>query len=141
MIYVFEDQHVLDLEPLTLTWASFELRCGAFTHLERIQRLTADQPITLVVRPEMAAVVREKHPGMQVNPENIETGTWLNGAVLWDEEAFLSLKGEGAHLLRGSRLLGAQLEAEQGQIIYELIVAGKPVDLTSNVANEPKLLP
>ena len=74
MIYVFEDHYALDLEPLTLTRATFELHCGALTHLERIRRVVGNQPLTLVVRPELAAVVQESYPDLSVNPEQVEAG-------------------------------------------------------------------
>ncbi len=66
MIYVFEDQQALNLEPLTLTRATFELRCGAVTHLERIRRVVGDQPLALVVRPQLAAVVQERYPDLEI---------------------------------------------------------------------------
>ena len=37
IVTVFEDQHYKSLFPLNINRASFELRCGAFTNLERIQ--------------------------------------------------------------------------------------------------------
>ena len=37
-IYVYENHEVLNLEPIVLTRPAFDLRCGAFTFLERIQK-------------------------------------------------------------------------------------------------------
>ena len=39
IITVFEDQNYKSLFPFSINRASFELRCGAFTNLERIQNL------------------------------------------------------------------------------------------------------
>ena len=40
MIYtIFEDQFTDTLFPINLTRASFELRCGAFTNIERIEKI------------------------------------------------------------------------------------------------------
>jgi hypothetical protein len=66
-IYLFEDSHVDRLYPLALSRAVFELRCGAFTLLERLQ-MQLPQPISgLLVRPGLADVLRERTT-IPVNP-------------------------------------------------------------------------
>ena len=59
IITVFEDQNYKSLFPLNLNRASFELRSGAFTNLERIQNLLGpDDSVQLVVRNELVPLVR-----------------------------------------------------------------------------------
>ena len=84
IITVFEDQNYQSLFPLNINRASFELRCGAFTNLERIQNmLGADDSIQLVVRDELVPLIQERYPNITINPYTISAGIWLNGRGLW----------------------------------------------------------
>ncbi len=130
MIYVFEDHCALDLEPLTLTRATFELRCGAFTHLERIRRVVGNQPLALVVRPEIAAVVQGTYPDLPVNPEQVEAGLWLNGAALWDEAAWEQLSGIQGFVGADNRITGGNLSADRSREFYPHLKAGADPGLT-----------
>ena len=140
MIYVFEDHYALDLEPLALTWASFELRCGALTHLERIRRVAGGEPITLIVRPGMAAVVQECYPGLSVNPKQVEAGLWLNGAALWDEAAWERLGGIQGFISTDDRLVGGNLTADQSRQFYQHLRAGTTPDTSPSATGGPRLL-
>ena len=84
---VFEDQNYKSLFPLNLNRASYELRCGAFTNLERIENLLSpDDTIQLVVRDELVALVLERFPNIAINPDLLSPGIWLNGGGLWTEK-------------------------------------------------------
>jgi len=84
---VFEDQNYTSLFPLNLNRASFELRCGAFTNLERIENLfSSNDSVQLVVRDELAPLVQERFPDITINPDFLSPGIWLNGAGLWTEK-------------------------------------------------------
>ncbi len=86
-ITIFEDSYFQKLYPFTLTHAVFEIRCGAFTNLERIESLISDDDkITLLVRHELTDIIKERYPKYSVNPKNIERGTWVNSAVLWTKD-------------------------------------------------------
>src|SRR5262245_61343474 len=74
---IFEDKGVLWLEPLTLTRAAFELRCGATSLLERQLRAFGVDEAAAVVRPEVAALCQGNHPRLAVS-----TGTSLNGQAI-----------------------------------------------------------
>ena len=124
MVYIFEDPHALDLEPLTLTRATFELRCGVFTHLERIRRVVGNQPLTLVVRPELAAVVQECYPGLAVNREQVAAGLWLGSAALWDEAAWEQLGTTQGFVGADDRITGGNLSAGMSKEFYSHLKAG-----------------
>ena len=81
-IYIYEDQTTLDLEPIVLTRPSFDLRCGAFTFLERVQSLLPDARFSLIVREELAGLTQNRFPDLTVNPSEVQSGFWLKGAVL-----------------------------------------------------------
>lgn len=85
-IYVFENHEVLNLEPIVLTRPAFDLRCGAFTFLERIQKSFPDAEIELIVRDELKTVTQELYPELTVNPAQVEEGLWILGNVLWLKE-------------------------------------------------------
>ena len=82
-IYVYENHVVLNLEPIVLTRPAFDLRCGAFTFLERIQKSFPDAEIELIVRNELERITEELYPGLTVNPTQVEEGLWILGNVLW----------------------------------------------------------
>ena len=79
MIYtVFENQQQQLLFPLNQIKASFELRCGAFTNLERIQKsIDINDEIHLFVRDELKEVIQQLNPGLKVNPKTLSKGTIL----------------------------------------------------------------
>ena len=84
---VFEDNNYNSLFPLNLNRASFELRCGAFTNLERIENLLQpDDSIQLVVRDGLKLLIQERYPKCSINPEILSPGIWLNGRGLWFQE-------------------------------------------------------
>ena len=86
IITIFEDSHYSSLFPLNINRASCELRCGAFTNLERINNLlTPDDSIHLVVRDALKPLTQERYPNLTVNPEMVSQGVWLNGRGLWNE--------------------------------------------------------
>ena len=81
---VFEDKNYTSLFPLNLNRTSFELRCGAFTNLERIKNLLSpNDTVQLVVRDELVPLVQERFPNIVINPDLLSPGIWLNGRGLW----------------------------------------------------------
>lgn len=60
------------LAPLTSVRAVFDVRCGALSVLERLARDPRVVIAGVVVPEALAAVVREAHPGVPVNPGVIE---------------------------------------------------------------------
>ncbi len=72
IITVFEDQHYKSLFPLNINRASFELRCGAFTNLERIQNLLgSNDSVQFVVRDELVPLIQERYPDITINPNTL----------------------------------------------------------------------
>ena len=83
IITVFEDSNYSSLFPLNINRGSCELRCGAFTNLERINSLlSTEDSIQLVVRDELTTLMKERYPNLTVNPEMVSQGIWLNGRGL-----------------------------------------------------------
>ena len=83
IITVFEDNNHSSLFPLNQIRASFELRCGAFTNLERIQNsIQNEDEIQLLVRDEIKEVVQQRYPNFIVNPNVLSKGIILIKALL-----------------------------------------------------------
>ncbi|HZV07312.1 MAG TPA: putative sugar nucleotidyl transferase [Gemmataceae bacterium] len=65
-ICVFEDAGVKNLYPLTLTRPAFDLRCGAVTLLQRMERCLPERVSFALVRSELTDLCRANHPHMQM---------------------------------------------------------------------------
>src|SRR5262249_6477368 len=66
-VCIFEDQGVSFLEPLALTRPAFDLRCGAWSLLERHQWHFASAEFGALVRPMLGELCRRTHPQLAVN--------------------------------------------------------------------------
>ena len=87
IVTIFEDHDSNAISPLNQLRASFELRCGAFTNLERIQNsLNTNDEIQLLVRNEIKEIIKKRYPHFTVNPDSFSPGIWLNGQALWKQE-------------------------------------------------------
>jgi UDP-N-acetylglucosamine diphosphorylase/glucosamine-1-phosphate N-acetyltransferase len=84
-ICIFEDDRITNFFPLTLTRAVFELRCGAWTIMERTRRAFPKAVLYLQCRTELAAVVTERYPGIRVNQTPPPDCLFINGSVLVDD--------------------------------------------------------
>lgn len=65
-ICVFEDAAVKNLHPLTLTRPAFDLRCGAVSLLERMERCLPARVSFALVRPELTDLCRVNHPHLHL---------------------------------------------------------------------------
>lgn len=141
-IYIYENNLALNLEPITLTRPSFEIRCGALTCIERINLLLPDANIHLFVRPDLEDITKETFPGHHVNPSQIDDGLWLLGNALWNAEDIDKIKDQQSTLFYANNILiGANLSQELGQmwmesggpILGDLDIDSAKSDLSTNV--------
>ena len=102
IITVFEDSNYSSLFPLNINRASCELRCGAFTNLERINNLlSTEDSIQFVVRDELTTLIKERYPNLTVNPEMVSQGIWLNGRGLWNENKLIEITSSRTYINNG----------------------------------------
>ena len=102
IVTIFEERDRESLFPLNQIRASFELRCGAFTNLERIENLLSpDDTVQLVVRDELVPLVQERFPNIAINPDFLSRGIWLNGAGLWTEKILKNLTSGKSYTKNG----------------------------------------
>ena len=86
-IIIFEDLNATNLEPFSINHASFELKCGIYSNLNRITNIFGESPnYYLIVRDQIKDLVQEKFPRYTVNPTLIPEGIYLNGAAIWNKE-------------------------------------------------------
>ena len=85
-IIIFEDNLVSNLEPFSLNHASFEVKSGIYSNLERFRLSFKEYNICLVVRDRIKEIVVEKYSNFLVNPEILPMGYCINGKVIWDEK-------------------------------------------------------
>jgi UDP-N-acetylglucosamine diphosphorylase/glucosamine-1-phosphate N-acetyltransferase len=88
-ICVCEDRSVSSLEPLTLTRPAFDLRPGVYPLLRRQQQTLGATATGAVVRPLLADLVQQQHPGLAVNDDDwnrtarvFVNARWLPGPEL-----------------------------------------------------------
>ncbi len=124
-IYLYENQQAGDLNPLAQTHPVFDLRTGPFTFLDRILSLVNGGNVHLLVRPELEALCREKHPGFTVNPSEVGDGIWLLGNVLWKQDVVETIFQNGPAIYRQDEtIVGAHLTRDAG---IQWLEAGGPL--------------
>ena len=102
-IVIFEDQNINNLEPFSINHASFEMKCGLYSNLERIiNNFNSDDSFYLIVRNELKDLVQQRFPRCTVNPNNLPKGLYLNGAVLWSQELINKTKKGSAFSSSGN---------------------------------------
>ena len=84
---LFEDAITYNLRPFSLNHASFEMRCGIYSNIQRVINILQPQDkLYLVVRQDIENIVRERYPDLIVNPQIIPSGLMLNGATIWNKK-------------------------------------------------------
>ncbi|MBT5096529.1 MAG: hypothetical protein HOM22_01840, partial [Candidatus Marinimicrobia bacterium] len=111
-IYVYEDDKTLDLSPLSSNRATFDIRIGSETFLDRIKTLFPNHSISLFVREELEVVTKEKHSELKVNPKDIDEGMWLLGNVIWEKNDFMILPDKETLFYNNNNLIGAFLSKD-----------------------------
>ena len=70
---IFEDNNYDLLRPFTDLHASFDLRIGILTNIERVKHLISENDkIQLYVRTSIKKLIEEKYPNYLVNPDIYE---------------------------------------------------------------------
>ena len=122
LLLVFEDSGVLNLDPLILTRPAFDLRCGACTLLERLERYFATEARSLLVRPALEPLCQQHHPRTAVNPADLrKSGPWILASARWLPPAgnfshsgsgFVGMVGEQIAYLVVDKLAAAEIRPE-----------------------------
>lgn len=135
-IYVYEDQSAMNFDPISCTRATFDIRIGAETFLERIQSIFPDGEISLFVRDEMKDVTKEKHPVCAVNPNSVDKGLWLSGNIVWDKLDVEALVKENLTFFSGDAVVGANVSKSVGN---EWLGQGGPIHMDPPTENKAEV--
>ena len=101
-ITIFEDNDHSSLLPININHASFELRCGVFSNIERIVKsIDNEYKIQLIVREEIADLVKVRYPDYIVNPYTLSKGICLNGRGIWNAEIIQKIKSNRSYTNNG----------------------------------------
>ncbi len=86
--YIFENIKDANFYPISATRATTDIRIGAGTFLDRIKTLiSSEDKLSLFVREEIAELTQERHPEIEVNPQEVTHGIWLVGNVFWTADS------------------------------------------------------
>ena len=115
IINVFENfKEAFNLEPISLTRPVFDLRCGAFTYLERIQKIFPESEINLFVRNELSELTRSTFNDFGVNTEPTPKGIWLLASVVWEKPMIENIADKPQSLfLSDGKIIGANISEEE----------------------------
>ena len=114
-IYVYENDETSNMSPLSNNRATFDIRIGSETFLDRIKIIFPNDSISLFVRDELEAVTKEKHFNLKVNPKVVDEGIWLLGNVIWNKSEFQKLPGSETLFYNNNNLIGAFLSKTSGK--------------------------
>ena len=114
-IYVYENDETYNMSPLSSNRATFDIRIGSETFLERIKRIFPDDSISLFVRDELERVTKEKHSDLNVNPKEVDEGIWLLGNVIWNKSDFKVFPNLETLFYNDNNLIGAFLTKTSGK--------------------------
>lgn len=117
-ICLFEDEQVLNFEPLTYSRPVYELVCGASTLRAKILKYFPGADYSLFCRDYLKKVTEEANPGIMVNsfPQDRDilfiNGRLLPGGALSDIAGY---KGEEKVFKKGSFIAAAYLKASKAE--------------------------
>jgi len=107
-LIIFEDSDLNGLLPFSFNHSPIELRLGAFTNLERFQRLYNNLDIILIVRKDLEDFIKERYPDLAINPQEISEGICLNSSVILKSE-HLEIINKGDALSNRNKLISFKL--------------------------------
>ena len=127
---LFEDSCWHNLEPISLTKATFDIKVGAKTFFEEHRLI----PEALLTREYLASITTERHPNCTVNPTSLGSDTvFVNGLVhpgaiypdrLFDINHTFAITADSSR-----RLLVARLDSNGIEYLQNCVMAGKRIDV------------
>ena len=125
-IYLYETRtSALKLEPLCSTRPIFDLKCGAFSVLERIKKIFPNDSITVFIRNELKGLIDEKNK-ININPEIVKDGLWLNSNIIWNQSLIEKFKNKHNVFSIKDINVGFYLSEKKGN---QWILKGGPVEI------------
>ncbi len=119
--YIFENIKDANFYPISATRAATDIRVGASTFLDRVKALTSSEDkLSLFVREEIAELTQERHPEIEVNPQEVTNGIWLAGNVFWTADLINKIDhGSESKWFYENRAVGYYLSRSMGRTWLE----------------------
>jgi len=129
---IFEDNNYELLKPFSDLHATFEMKVGAFSNIDRIiNQLLEEDTIQLYVREEIEDLIKERYPDLNVNPDTYNPGFYFNGNCIWDSDIIKNMDKKSSYC-NANGLVGfhsdkhiskddVKSEIEEASIIYSKI--------------------
>ena len=121
-ILVYEDSGYKNLYPLNLLRASFDIRCGANTILERIECILNNKfEISLHCRTAVAPFLKETHKN-KINEISKDDYLLLNGRVIFNEDPLkyiVSKKEKNSYYTYNNEIVAAYISKDKIHMIRE----------------------
>lgn len=123
-ILIYEDSGFKNLYPLNLLRASYDLKCGANTILQRIECITGNKyNITLHCRKNLGLYLKEVHKN-KINSISKDDYLLLNGRVIFTEESLkylLAKKEKNSFYTFNDEIVAAYITKDRIQSVKEKI--------------------
>ena len=121
-ILVYEDSGYKNLYPLNLLRASFEIKCGANTILQRTECILNNKfDISLHCRASLTQVLKESHKN-KINEISKDDHLLINGRVIFDEDSLkylLSKKEKNSYYTFNNEIVAAYITKDRIRILKE----------------------
>lgn len=121
-ILVYEDSGYKNLYPINLLRASFDIKCGANTILQRIERILNNKyDISLNCRTALTQVLKESHKN-KINEISKDDYLLLNGRVIFDEDSVKhinSKKEKNSYYTFNDEIVAAYITKDKIRILKE----------------------
>ena len=131
---IFEDLESNNLKPFSLNHASFEMRCGLHSNIERINNIIdSEDKLYLIVRTDIEDLIREKFNNCIVNPKLIPKGLFLNGATIWNRDLINKLELGKSYSNKGSLIAINSINSTSLEQFHKLLEDSIQVTLDINV--------
>lgn len=101
-LIIFEDHLTKNLEPFSLNHATFEIKTGLFSNLDRFVDSFPKHEIYLIVRDEIKDIIKFRFPEYDVNPSVVPCGECINAKVVWDRDYIELFNNENLLLFRNN---------------------------------------
>ena len=101
-LIIFEDHLTKNLEPFSLNHATFEIKTGLFSNLDRFVHSFPKHEIYLIVRDEIKDIIKFRFPEYDVNPSVVPCGECINAKVVWDRDYIELFNNENLLLFRNN---------------------------------------
>ena len=143
MITVFEDNKALNLEPICLTRAVFDIRFGSETIFQRINRLSNNKVSSFYVRDSIRGITQNRYPIAEFDYNSSSNNVWLNASVVWNSNDIEKIMySEESIFISDNELIGFNLSKNLSygiDLVKEFSMLNIPKDISVSELSVKKI--